>query len=167
MEEVMTHNKFGHAKPQPKDKGKFMIKPPKFKARRPQVMTQLAEPPAITFEMLRTHGILQPKNDDIPNPLRKEFDPNKHCDFHSSMQGHDTNECHHLKEEIRKLIINGKISQGPRPQLIWYQPPEIIPTSNYTPIYHPPFTMRPPVQTMWYLSPTIAPTSHYIPTPYP
>ncbi|MCD7458964.1 hypothetical protein HAX54_039715 [Datura stramonium] len=108
-----------------------------------------------------------PKNEGIPNPLCKDFDPNKHRTFHSVMQGHDTNVCRHLKEEIRKLIISGRISQRPHPQLIWYQPPEIISTSNYTPIYHPPLTMKPPVQTMWYLPPTIAPTSHYIPTPYP
>ncbi|MCE3217170.1 hypothetical protein HAX54_010848 [Datura stramonium] len=163
----MMHNKFGLAKPQSKDKRKVMIKPPKLKARKPQAMTQLAEPPAVTFEMLRSHEILQPKNDDIPNPLGKDFDPNKHCAFHSGMQGHDTNECRHLKEEIRKLIISVKISQILRAQLIWYQPPEIIPTSNYTPTYHPPFTMRPPVQTMWYPPSTISPTSHYIPTPYP
>ncbi|MCD7458261.1 hypothetical protein HAX54_037729 [Datura stramonium] len=142
MEEVMMHNKFDQAKPQSKDKGKVMIKPPKFKARKPQVITQLAKPPAVTFEMLRSHGILLPKNDGIPNPLRKDFDPNKHCSFHSGMQGHDTNECRHLKKEIRKLIISGRISQRPRPQLIRYKPPEIIPTSNYTPTYHPPFTMR-------------------------
>ncbi|MCD7446351.1 hypothetical protein HAX54_005958 [Datura stramonium] len=130
-------------------------------------MTQLAEPPAITFEMLRSHEILHPKNDDIPNPLRKDFDPNKHCAFHSGMQGHDTNECRHLKKEIQKLIISGRISQRPCPQLIWHQPPQTISTSNYTPTNRPPYTMRPPIQTMWYPPPTIAPTSHYILTPYP
>ncbi|MCD7456882.1 hypothetical protein HAX54_033475 [Datura stramonium] len=163
----MMHNKFGLAKPQSKDKGEVMIKPPKFKARKPHVMTQLAEPPAITFEMLRSHGILQPKNDGIPNPLHKDFDLNKHCAFHFGMQDRDTNECRHLKEEIQKLISSGRISQRSLPQLVWYQPPKIIPTQNYTPTYHPPFTMRPPVQTMWYPPPTIALTSRYIPTPYP
>ncbi|MCD9639410.1 hypothetical protein HAX54_023923 [Datura stramonium] len=101
IEEVMMHNKFGLVKQQFKDKGKIMIKPPKFKTRKPQVMTQLAEPPAITFEMLRSHGILQPKNDGIPNPLRNDFDPKKHCAFHSGMQGHDTNECHHLRKRYK------------------------------------------------------------------
>ncbi|MCD7456326.1 hypothetical protein HAX54_031307 [Datura stramonium] len=148
IKEVMMHNKFDLEKSQSKDKGKVMIKPPKFKTRKSQVLTQLAEPPAITFEMLRSHGILQPKNDGIPNPLRKNFNPNKHCTFHSGMQGHDTNECRHLKKEIQKLIISGRISQTPRPQLVWYQPPEIIPTPSYTLTYRPPFTMRPPIQTM-------------------
>ncbi|MCD9645650.1 hypothetical protein HAX54_034695 [Datura stramonium] len=106
-------------------------------------------------------------HDGIPNPLRKDFDPNKHCAFDSGMQDHDTNECRHLKEEIQKLIISGRISQRTHPQLVWYQPPEIIPTSNYTPIYHSPFTMRPLFQTMWNPPPTIAPTSNYIPIPYP
>ncbi|MCD7451331.1 hypothetical protein HAX54_011023 [Datura stramonium] len=108
-----------------------------------------------------------PKNDDVPNPLHEEFDPNKHCAFHSGMEGHDTNECFNLKKEIQKLISSGRISQRPRSQLVWYQPPKFIPTSNYTPTYHPPFTMRLPIQIMWYPPPTIAPTLHYIPTPSP
>ncbi|MCE3052396.1 hypothetical protein HAX54_052504 [Datura stramonium] len=83
IEEVMMHNKFGQTKSQSKDKGKVMIKPPKFKL----------------------------KNDGIPNPLCKDFDLNKHCTFHSGMRGHDTNELHHLKEEKQKLIISGRISQ--------------------------------------------------------
>ncbi|MCE5167539.1 hypothetical protein HAX54_008890, partial [Datura stramonium] len=98
MEDVMVHNKFGQAKTQSKKKEKVMIKPPKIKARNSQVMTQLAEPPAITFEMLRSHEILQLKNDDIPNPLRKDFDPNKHWAFYSGVQGRDTNEFYHLRK---------------------------------------------------------------------
>ncbi|MCE3216089.1 hypothetical protein HAX54_004797 [Datura stramonium] len=103
IEEVMMHCMFGPSKTQSKDKGKVMIKPPKFKTRKPQVMTRLVEPPVIIFEMLRSHGILQPKNDGIPNPLRKDFDLNKHRDFHSGMQGYDTNEFCHLKGRDMKV----------------------------------------------------------------
>ncbi|MCD9640638.1 hypothetical protein HAX54_026045 [Datura stramonium] len=92
IEGVSMHNKFGLAKPQSKDKEKAIINPPKFKTRKPQVMTQLAKS-LTTFEMLRSYGILQPKNNDILSPLCKDFDPNKHCILHSGIQGHDTNEC--------------------------------------------------------------------------
>ncbi|MCE3216961.1 hypothetical protein HAX54_009722 [Datura stramonium] len=60
----------------------------------------------------------QPKHGGIPNSLSKDFDLNKHCAFHASMQGHDTDECRHLREEIQKLIRSGRILQRTFPQLV-------------------------------------------------
>ncbi|MCD7462557.1 hypothetical protein HAX54_048772 [Datura stramonium] len=57
IEEVMMHNKFGLAKPQSKDEEKAITKLTMFKIKEPQVMTQLAEPPTITFKMLRSRRV--------------------------------------------------------------------------------------------------------------
>ncbi|MCD7459535.1 hypothetical protein HAX54_041199 [Datura stramonium] len=68
--------------------------------------------------LMWSNEILQPKNDGISNPLHKDFDPNKHCAFHSGMQGHDKYECRHIWEEIQKLMSSGRISQRSCSQLV-------------------------------------------------
>lgn len=164
MVETSMHDRVDLVEPQSKDKGKAIIletpKPPKPKMRKSQVMTLLDEPPSITFEMLRSNGILKPKYAGSYDPSSPFFNPKKHCAFHSEMPGHDTDECRQLRRDVQNLIGNGRIVQKPRPQLIWYQPPKIIPTSNYT-------QLTPRTQTIWYPPPPIAPTSYYIPASYP
>ncbi|OIT39888.1 hypothetical protein A4A49_07739 [Nicotiana attenuata] len=100
------------------DKGKGVIDealnpPPSApKIRKSRNFTLLNEPPSIIFERLRSFGIMQPKPAKIPPP---HFNPTKCCTFHSGMLGHTTNECHCLKEEIQKLLDNGRVIQRPMP----------------------------------------------------
>lgn len=119
------------------DKGKRVITeelnpPPSTpKIGKSQNFTPLSERPSIIFERLRSFGIMQPKPTKISPP---HFNPTKCCAFHLGMLGHTINECHCLKEEIQKLLDNGRVIQRPvpPPQSMWYQLPNVIPIQNFT-----------------------------------
>ncbi|KAJ8562447.1 hypothetical protein K7X08_011738 [Anisodus acutangulus] len=76
--------------------------------------TPLAEPRAQLYERLRTAGILQPIQGNIPNPVPKWHDKTKHCAYHSGIPGHDTENCYALRDKIEALIKEGVIQlKGP------------------------------------------------------
>ncbi|OIT40360.1 hypothetical protein A4A49_33682 [Nicotiana attenuata] len=124
------------------DKGKGVIAeelnpPPSApKIRKSRNFTPLSEQPSIIFERLKSFGIMQPKPAKIPPP---HFNSTKCCAFHSGMLGHTTDECYCLKEEIQKLLVNGRVIQRPvpPPQSMWYQLPNVIPIQNFTQVAYP------------------------------
>ncbi|KAG5571811.1 hypothetical protein H5410_061577 [Solanum commersonii] len=56
---------------------------------------------------LRTVGVLQPVEGKLPDPIPHNFDGNKRCGYHSRVQGHDTEDCYGLKNQIESLIRKG------------------------------------------------------------
>ncbi|MCE2055526.1 hypothetical protein HAX54_042804, partial [Datura stramonium] len=82
--------------------------------------------------MLRLQGILQLKNDGIPNPFLKDFDPNS---IALSILA-----C----EVMIQMSASGRISQRPRLSLYGVNPLNHSNIKLYS--NHPPFAMRPPVQ---------------------
>ncbi|XP_059285956.1 uncharacterized protein LOC132039503 [Lycium ferocissimum] len=77
--------------------------------RNTRTYTPIAKPLAQLFERLRTAGLLQPVKGRIPDPIPRNFDGNKRCAYHSGIQGHDTEECFSLKNQIEALIKSGAI----------------------------------------------------------
>ncbi|XP_060212073.1 uncharacterized protein LOC132639649 [Lycium barbarum] len=71
--------------------------------------TPIAEPLAQLFERLRTARLLQPIEGRIPDPIPRNFEGNKRCAYHSGIQGHDTEECFGLKNQVEALIKSGAI----------------------------------------------------------
>ncbi|KAG5595217.1 hypothetical protein H5410_036449 [Solanum commersonii] len=45
----------------------------------------------------------------LPDPIPCNFDGNKRCAYHSGIQGHDTEDCNGLKNQIESLIRRGVI----------------------------------------------------------
>ena len=43
-------------------------------------------------------------------PFPKSYNPNVHCDYHSGIQGHSTEDCISLKKKVQTLIEVGKIN---------------------------------------------------------
>lgn len=76
---TLTHNKVGLVETQLSNKRKTTInevsRPSKFKVSKSKAKTLLYEPPSITFEILRSHDILQPKLIDSYFPSSTFFDP--------------------------------------------------------------------------------------------
>ncbi|XP_049358814.1 uncharacterized protein LOC125823480 [Solanum verrucosum] len=82
---------------------------PNPEARNARAYTPIAEPYAQLFERLRTAGVLQPVEGKLPDPIPRNFDGNKRCAYHSGVQGHDTEDCYGLKNQIESLIRRGVI----------------------------------------------------------
>ncbi|KAG5576639.1 hypothetical protein H5410_056773 [Solanum commersonii] len=82
---------------------------PNFEARNTQTYTPIAESYAQLFEKLRTVGVLQPVEEKLPDPIPHNFDGNKRCAYHLGIQGHDTEDCYGLKNQIDSLIRRGVI----------------------------------------------------------
>lgn len=74
--------------------------------RKPKSITLLDEQPSISFEILRSYGILQPKLIGSYYPLSLVFDSKRHCAFYFGMSGYDVNECCQLRRDIDNLIRN-------------------------------------------------------------
>ncbi|MCD9559256.1 hypothetical protein HAX54_017117 [Datura stramonium] len=116
-ESTLGHDKINYilAEARSKDKGKVIVTETlnapliMLKTRKSQTFTPLCEPISIIFEQLRSSRILQPKPRKVPS---HSFNSSKQCVFHSGMLGHTTNKCHYLKEEIQKLLNNGRIIQS-------------------------------------------------------
>ncbi|XP_015169313.1 uncharacterized protein [Solanum tuberosum] len=88
---------------------------PNPEARNARAYTPIAEPYAQLFERLRTAGVLQPVEGKLPDPIPRNFDGNKRCAYHSGVQGHDTEDCYGLKNQIESLIRRGVIKCTPAP----------------------------------------------------
>uniref|UniRef100_M1DW54 Uncharacterized protein n=1 Tax=Solanum tuberosum TaxID=4113 RepID=M1DW54_SOLTU len=88
---------------------------PNFKARNARTYTPIAESYAQLFERLRTAGVLQPVQGKLPDPIPRNFDGNKQYAYHSGIQGHDTEDCYGLKNQIESLIKRGVIKCTPAP----------------------------------------------------
>ncbi|KAG5615843.1 hypothetical protein H5410_015667 [Solanum commersonii] len=84
-------------------------------ARNARAYTPIAEPYAQLFERLRTAGVLQPVEGKLPDTIPHNFDGNKRCAYHSGVQGHDTEDCYGLKNQIESLIKRGVIKCTPTP----------------------------------------------------
>ncbi|XP_060182369.1 uncharacterized protein LOC132612039 [Lycium barbarum] len=82
---------------------------PNFERKPTKTYTPLTEPLAQLYERLRTAGILQPIQGRVPNPLPRWYDGTKRCAYHSGVTGHDTENCHTLKDIIEALIKEGVI----------------------------------------------------------
>uniref|UniRef100_M1DDA9 Polyprotein n=1 Tax=Solanum tuberosum TaxID=4113 RepID=M1DDA9_SOLTU len=52
---------------------------------------------------------------EIPDPIPRNFDGNKRCAYHSGVQGHDTEDCYGLKNQIESFIRRGVIKCTPAP----------------------------------------------------
>ncbi|KAH0765157.1 hypothetical protein KY285_001028 [Solanum tuberosum] len=83
------------------------------KARNARVYTPITEPYAQLFGRLRTAGVLQPVEGKLPDPIPWNFDGSKQCAYHSGIQGHDTEDCYGLKNQIESLIRRGVIKCTP------------------------------------------------------
>ncbi|KAG5631521.1 hypothetical protein H5410_003238 [Solanum commersonii] len=77
--------------------------------------TPIAEPYTQLFERLRAAGVLQPVEGKLPDPIPRNFDGSKRCAYHSGVQGHDTEDCYGLKNQIESLIRRGVIKCTPAP----------------------------------------------------
>uniref|UniRef100_M1DGZ3 Gag-pro n=1 Tax=Solanum tuberosum TaxID=4113 RepID=M1DGZ3_SOLTU len=88
---------------------------PNPEARNARAYTLIAEPYVQLFERLRTAGVLQPVEGKLPDPIPHNFDGNKRCAYHSGVQGHDTEDCYGLKNQIESLIRRGVIKCTPAP----------------------------------------------------
>ncbi|XP_049405282.1 uncharacterized protein LOC125868753 [Solanum stenotomum] len=88
---------------------------PNPEARNTRAYTPIVEPYAQLFESLRTAGVLQPVEGKLPDPIFRNFDGNKRCAYHSGIQGHDTEDCYGLKNQIESLIRRGVIKCTPTP----------------------------------------------------
>ncbi|KAG5630353.1 hypothetical protein H5410_002070 [Solanum commersonii] len=84
-------------------------------ARNARAYTPIAEPYAQLFERLRTAGVLQPVEGKLSDLIPRNFDGNKRCAYHSGVQGHDTEDCYGLKNQIESLIKRGVIKCTPAP----------------------------------------------------
>ncbi|KAG5605389.1 hypothetical protein H5410_026881 [Solanum commersonii] len=51
----------------------------------------------------------------LPDLIPRNFDGNKRCAYHSGIQGHDTEDCYGLKNQIESLIRRGVIKCTPAP----------------------------------------------------
>ncbi|XP_049365803.1 uncharacterized protein LOC125830664 [Solanum verrucosum] len=83
---------------------------PNLEARNARTYTPIVEPYAQLFEWLRTVGVLQPIEGKLSDPIPRNFDGNKRCSYHSRIQGHDTEDCYRLKNQIESLIRRGVIN---------------------------------------------------------
>ncbi|XP_055800430.1 uncharacterized protein LOC129869872 [Solanum dulcamara] len=88
---------------------------PNLEARNTRTYTPIAEPYAQLFERLRIAGVLQPVEGKLPDPIPYNFDGNKRCAYHSGIQGHDTEDCYGLKNQVETLIRRGIIKCTPTP----------------------------------------------------
>ncbi|XP_055803394.1 uncharacterized protein LOC129872427 [Solanum dulcamara] len=53
--------------------------------------------------------------ENTPDPIPYNFDGNKRCAYHSGIQGHDTEDCYGLKNQVETLIRRGIIKCTPTP----------------------------------------------------
>ncbi|XP_055803488.1 uncharacterized protein LOC129872554 [Solanum dulcamara] len=88
---------------------------PNLEARNTRTYTPIAKPYAQLFERLRIVGVLQPVEGKLPDPIPYNFDGNKRCAYHSGIQGHDTEDCYSLKNQVETLIRRGIIKCTPTP----------------------------------------------------
>ncbi|KAG5579759.1 hypothetical protein H5410_050386 [Solanum commersonii] len=66
--------------------------------------TPIAKPYAQLFEWLRIVGVLQPVEEKLPDLNHCNFNGYKRCAYHLGIQGHDTEDCYGLKDQIEYLI---------------------------------------------------------------
>ncbi|KAG5614982.1 hypothetical protein H5410_014806 [Solanum commersonii] len=72
----------------------YALRPhPNLEAINAHAYTSIVEPYAQLFEMFKTTRVLQPVEEELPDPIPHNFDGNKRCTYHSRVQGHDTEDC--------------------------------------------------------------------------
>ncbi|KAH0669444.1 hypothetical protein KY285_023606 [Solanum tuberosum] len=85
------------------------------KVRKPHVFTPLIETLTSIFQRLWAKGLLKPRKGWIPKHSSSTLDLFKNCEYHSNIQGHDTEEYPALRNKIHNMIEKEKIivQQGP------------------------------------------------------